>query len=284
MSTPSNVGHGASSGVQADTTAILADTGAGTDAAVQPGSAGSLHAHVRDAQADIDVIDAIVDKLLVRVPDTATYGPAGNQANVALGQSELGTVIGVVDGIVDKLLVRLPDTATYGPAGDQANAALGQSALGTRLGTPVGADFSADIAALKAETVLIKADTTAALALVPQPVNAAVTEANNVGATIKATATGRVQVKKVYLYSTGANAGGVSYIVKGAAGQVELIAAATATQAALSAAGKCVESTIGCILETGQTITVEGNAGGDAAPMTSRLCVEWAPIAGGTLA
>lgn len=42
--------------VKTDTAAILVDTGDGTDAAVAPGTAGSLHGHIRESQEQADLI------------------------------------------------------------------------------------------------------------------------------------------------------------------------------------------------------------------------------------
>ena len=116
----------------------------------------------------------------------------------------------------------------------------------------------------------------------------AVTEANNVGVTAKATATGKVWLAGCVLYSTGANVGGVSYRVDAATSQrVLLISSADALLANLNASGKQVAwdaGSEGCVLQTGETVVLRGDAAGDTSAMTLRLALLWQGIDGGTLA
>ena len=102
---------------------ISTSAGAGTDAAVLPGVAGSLHGHVREAQEQADSIYA------------RQGAPAG-----ASQSADLAAVKAVVD-------LAAVDTTTAKEA---------------TLGAPAGASMSADIAAVKAVVDLAAVDTTTA--------------------------------------------------------------------------------------------------------------------------
>jgi len=108
--------------VKNDIDAILADT------AVLGSPAGA------DIAADIAAIKAETASILT---DTAEIGSAGAGLTALASQSSVNTI----DSNVDAILV---DTGTTLPA---------------QIGTPVGADISADIAAVKAETANILTDT-----------------------------------------------------------------------------------------------------------------------------
>ena len=115
----------------------------------------------------------------------------------------------------------------------------------------------------------------------------AVTQANTVGVTTKATATGKVWLAGCVLYSTGTNTGGVSYRVDAATSQrVLLISPADALQANLDAVGKQVSwsaGSEGVALQNGETVAIRGDAAGSGAAMTLRLALLWQGIDGGSL-
>ena len=127
--------------VKADTAAVLVDTGDGTDAAVQPGIAGSLHAHIRETQTNVDTVQTEVNKL-------GTPAGASVSADIAAVKTETAAI--------------LVDT------GDGTDAAVAAGVAGSlhghirsvqvevnKIGTPAGASVSADIAAVKSDTAAI---------------------------------------------------------------------------------------------------------------------------------
>lgn len=76
-----------------DADAILVDTGDGTNAAVAPGVAGSIHAHVREAQENIDTVQTEVNKIGAAADASATPGAAGSvHAHVREAQDNLDTI------------------------------------------------------------------------------------------------------------------------------------------------------------------------------------------------
>lgn len=97
--------------VQTDITSILTDTGDGTDAAVAPGVAGSLHSHLREAQAQADSIQTEVDKIGAATDATAAAGAAGSlhahvrgaQADIDLVEADLGDFTGRGANLLDLL-------------------------------------------------------------------------------------------------------------------------------------------------------------------------------------
>ena len=90
--------------VKTDTAALLVDTGDGTDASVAPGVAGSLHAHIREAQTQADTIQTEVDKIGVN-SEAATDPSAAS-----------GTLFSKIRGAGDNLDTLITNTTK--PAAD----------------------------------------------------------------------------------------------------------------------------------------------------------------------
>ena len=115
--------------VKADTAALLVDTGDGTDAPVAAGDAGTLHAHIRDAQNSLKaaVVD-LVDNVLV--------------ADVLGNKSDASSVAATASA-----MARLKNLAAV-----LAGTALASVATEVRLAELDAANLPADVAAVKADS------------------------------------------------------------------------------------------------------------------------------------
>lgn len=105
------------------------------------------------------------------------------------------------------------------------------------------------------------------------PVEVAITDNNNAAETTKLTVgTGKIEIIAFILRATGVNAGAVSFEIRGGPSgttTVQIIDPAVAILADLNAIGKQVAfAGGGVVLDVGEVITFQGDAGGDGAAST----------------
>lgn len=166
------------------------------------------------------------------------------------------------------------------------------------LGTPVGADFAADIAAIKADTAAILVDTSTTLDdLVDdleldrwRPLNGTVTGEPNAGAATRATCGGgagsRVAYRMLHLKTLAAVAAEFTSLAwsGGPSGVIPLLTAGDTPNATFDAAGKSKNWSGWETLENGETITSTAAGSGVGTDNNFVWSIEWKPlVAGSTL-
>ena len=136
--------------IKTDTAAILVDTGTTLDGAIATIDT-NVDAILVDTGTTLDGAITAIKAVTDLLPDAG-----------ALSSLATAAALATVDSNVDAILVDTGTTldAAIGVIDTNVDAILADTAdMQPKLGTPAGADMSADIAAVKAETALIVADT-----------------------------------------------------------------------------------------------------------------------------